>query len=159
MATSSKGKAPAVHGRDWRYRIDYELQRSVKTEQELGTLRCPFFLTPERTEEIPNTYTAGLVHMTSKMDNGVPWTGYYAQYRGVPLAVANAYGVWFEVHMREGKWEAHRRAQPSLKLNDWPCTGIDFPQLDASGAPLKGVSGLHRSTAAPFSPKWLGAVD
>ena len=48
--------------------------------------------------------------LISGMDNKVPWTGYYTQYKGIPLAVANAYGVWFEIQMKNGTFQAIRPA-------------------------------------------------
>jgi hypothetical protein len=57
MATTSKGKAAAVRGKDWRYRIDYEEGQQPLTTEEAARVVLPFQLTPEPTNEIPSKYT------------------------------------------------------------------------------------------------------
>jgi hypothetical protein len=131
----STSKTPVVQPRDWRHRIDYELQQRLRTTEELEALVCPFYLTPD-TDAIPNEYTAGLNLLVSGMDNKIPWTGFYAQYKNLPLAVANAYGVWFEISMENGQWQARRPARKSLNLVNWPCDGINLERLYATGHPI-----------------------
>ena len=63
MATSSKGKQPVPMARDWRYRIDYEEGTPLQTERALEVLKCPFHLTPEKTNEIPDEHTKGVQHI------------------------------------------------------------------------------------------------
>src|SRR5882757_2866453 len=127
--------APA-HGRDWRYRVDYQEGKTLQTPEQLATLRCPFRLTPETIPGIPDEYTKGLHHFISSPSMVmIPWTGYYAPYKRAQIAVANAYGVWFEITRRNSEWSAIRPARSSLHLNNWPCDGINLAALEASGEP------------------------
>jgi len=69
------------------------------------------------------------------MQEGAPWTGYYAVYKGAKLAVSNSFGVWFEIWKRENKWEAFRVARTNLDLKHWMLPGINAPELIKSGEP------------------------
>ena len=110
MASSSKvfGKQPATTARDWRHRIDYESQTPLQTKDQLAVLRCPFYLTPEPSDDvIPPDYNRHLEFFDGEKSVGVvPWTGYYAPYRTARIAVANAYGVWFEITREHGQFRA-----------------------------------------------------
>ena len=102
MATSSKGKQPAPTARDWRFR-DYEEGTPLQTERALEVLKCPFRLTPEKTNEIPDEYTKGVQYIRNTTEpDSVPWMGFYAPYRTARIAVANAYGIWFEIAREHG---------------------------------------------------------
>src|ERR1700722_11460119 len=129
----------AVRGRDWRYRIDYQdSDGHIQTKEQLSVLKCPFRLPPEQSHEIPAEFTENVKFYESNPTdaNPVPWTGYYAMYRGARLAVSNAYGVWFEITREHGVFRAIRKARPSLKLKDWPCNGLDHDLILESGEPL-----------------------
>ncbi|HYT41179.1 MAG TPA: hypothetical protein VEP90_02430, partial [Methylomirabilota bacterium] len=80
-------------------------------------------------EAIPDEYIAGLTYLISTVKNHIPWTGYYAQYKNIPLAIANMYGIWFKIQMKKGQWQAHRPAQKSLGLINWPYNNINLDNL------------------------------
>ena len=140
MASGSKvfGKQPATTARDWRHRIDYESQAPLQTQEQLAVLRCPFYLTPEPSDDIvPPDYNRHLEFFDGEKSVGVvPWTGYYAPYRTARIAVANAYGVWFEITREHGQFRAIRPARKSLHLKDWPVEGIDMGLLLETGEPI-----------------------
>jgi hypothetical protein len=65
----------------------------VPTCEELDALRCPFPIKAlEQRDCILETYTVNVRHLQTGQD-GAPWTGYYATYKGAKLAVSNCYGV------------------------------------------------------------------
>jgi hypothetical protein len=107
------------------------------SKEQLSAMRCPFYLTPETRDEIPAEYTNGLVlcqNMTAP--DSVPWTGYYALYNNACIAVANAYGVWFEITKGESRYRAIQLARFSLHLKDWPVDRINMAQLSDLGEPI-----------------------
>ena len=71
-----------------------------------------------------------------------------------PAAVANAYGVWFEIRKRTiesiGLYKAFHLAWPMFLLKNWPITGIDMYQLEISGE-------VQQTTAIAPSP--FGNMD
>ena len=137
--TTQRQRPTSRSGHDWRLRIVYEQQKNaaIPTAAELARIRCPFEITPEVTPIVPIEYTENVRHYTiTTQPVPVPWTGYYATYQGAKLAVASAYGVWFEIRRKNNSWQAIRPARTSLKLNDWPLEGIDVAALAASGEPI-----------------------
>ena len=98
-------------------------------------MKLPFELTPETSPDIPNEYTKGIQYFRTG-EAQVPWDGYYANYNGANLAVANAFGVWFEIRKRDSSWEAYRLARYSLHLKVWPCDGVNLSLLMKTGEPL-----------------------
>ena len=69
------------------------------------------------------------------MQEGAPWTGYYADYKGAKLAMSNSFRVWFKIQKRENLWEAFQVARTSLDLKSWMLPGIDASALIKSGEP------------------------
>ena len=125
----------AILGINWRFRIAYENNEPTPTPDELAHVRCPFAITPEVTpSSVPSKFTKNLRHYTADATpESVPWSGYYANYLGARLAVANAFGVWFEIQRRPNGWEAIRPAPASLGLKNCAATGIDEAALWTSG--------------------------
>jgi len=131
------GSTSAVRGRDWRLRIIYDKDAAIPTAAELARVRCPFEITPEATPSILPECTENLRHfVTTEGSSSLPWSGYYAIYYGRKLAVANAFGVWFEIRQRGAVWETIRPARTTLQLKNWPLEGIDMVALAASGEPI-----------------------
>ena len=67
-----------------------------------------------------------------------PWDGFYmTAIPQHPAAIANAYGIWFEIRKRTiesiGLYEAFHLAWPMFLLKNWPIIGIDMYQLEISG--------------------------
>ena len=75
---------------------------------QLSVLRCPFYLTLERRADmIPSKHTQGLMFIKNTEDaTSIPWTGYYAPYKMARIAIANAYGMQFEVKRVHGQFMA-----------------------------------------------------
>lgn len=134
MTSTQQQASTSQSESDWRLRIFYEKNAAVPTAAELAAIRCPFEVTPEDTPTIPAAYTENVRHYTNTTGPGsLPWAGYYATYFGRKLAVANAFGVWFEIRRRENTWEAIRPTRNLLKLNHSPLEGIDMAALSESG--------------------------
>jgi hypothetical protein len=77
---------------------------------------------------------------------GAPWTGYYALYKGAKLAVSNCYGIWFEIQCHDNIWAAIRPACIGLNLQGNALDGINTRELITSGEPLPES---HASSHAP----------
>jgi len=103
---------------------------------------------PEQTDSVPAEFTGNTRYLVSGTPEAGPWTGYYANYRGVKIAVSNIYGVWFEIRRRGTGFEAHRRARRELGLTDDPLTGIDYDRLHTTEEPLTRPSSRASLTAA-----------
>jgi len=121
--------------RDWRFRVIDQIGGTHPTENQIAIIKLPFELTPETSPDIPDEYTKGIQYFRIG-EAQVPWDGYYANYNGANLAVANAFGVWFEIRKRDSSWEAYHLARYSLRLKDWPCDSINLSLLDKTGEPL-----------------------
>ena len=122
-----KGHTPT----DWRLcALD-----NIPTSDQLSALELPMNAMPEQKDTVPAEYTGNVRFLVTTQD-GAPWTGYFATWRGAKIAVSNIYGVWFEIRRRGEGFEAHRLAQPELALLDLPLLGIDFPRLRATGEPF-----------------------
>src|SRR5712671_1511672 len=142
MATSAvaAGKAPRsrstsiARARDWRLRQFYEYEGNdapLPPPHILEKIGLPFDVTPEQMSSIPDEYTMGLQHYENTSDpDSVPWTGYYSNYRGVCLAVSNAFGVWFEIEKAPKGWTAIRIVQAGIPVKHWPVKGINFEHLE-----------------------------
>src|ERR1700733_1793301 len=151
MASTSKGKTIA---RDWRYRVSYEKEVPFPSVEELKQLKLPFELRSEQLKQIPLEYSAAasfLVAGTPVQINGPvsPWTGWSVYYNRALHAVANTYGVWFEIRRRDDTWEAFQLARQDFLLKNWPVEGIDLTQLELSGEPIPKPS--RANTPAPSS--------
>jgi hypothetical protein len=102
MAETSKGKSRLEQlARDWRYWVVNQTGGAHPTENQINAIELPFELTPETHVAIPDEYTQHLQYILTGGITPVPWDGYYAIHNGAHLAVANAYGVWFEIRKRE----------------------------------------------------------
>ena len=77
---------------DWRSRGFL----TVPSEEDCVKLRLPFKIHPKDRDYIKREFTQNLQHLVA-MQEGAPWTGYYAEYNGAKLAVSNSFGVWFEI--------------------------------------------------------------
>jgi hypothetical protein len=108
----------------------------VPTWEELDALRRPFPIESLKQQDcILEIYTANIRHLQTGQE-GVPWTGYYATYKGAKLAVSNCYGVWFEIEQCDNIWAAIRLAHISLNLQGNALDGINTRELIALGEPL-----------------------
>ena len=135
--TTRTRSVSAVRARDWRYRLDDQEDQQHQTFEQLGNFCCPFICPPETTDSVPTEYKVNLQFETSTAtSDSPPWTGYYARYNGVRLAVSNAYGVWFEIQLGKGNCYAIRKARASLQLKDWPLDGISLAAIEGSSEPL-----------------------
>ena len=118
MASTTKGKTPAT-AHDWRLRVCYEAGEDLPSKEALAAFRLPVELRPETTAHIPKEFSNGANYLTAMTGPPiVPWDGYYVNYNGTNFAVANAFGVWFEIRKRENTWEAFRRARAAFALKD-----------------------------------------
>jgi len=136
MAETLKGKSRMeTIARDWRFRVINQIRATRPTEDQIAEMKLPFELTLETKHEIPDEYTKGVQYFKSG-ETQVPWDGYYANYNGANLAVANTFGVWFEIRKRGNSWEAYHLACYSLLLKNWPCDGVNLAFLDKTGEPL-----------------------
>ena len=116
--------------RDWRLRY---LPKSNNTSAKaLSVLKCPFWTIPKPKDSVPAEFTEKVRHL-QEGQNGAPYTGYYATLNNALVSVSNIYGVWFEVRLRENKFECFRLAQTELRLKSHPLPGINFIQLEQSG--------------------------
>ena len=120
--------------KDWRIRY---LPDSDNTSAEaLSVLKCPFWTIPEPKDSVPAEFTEKTRHLQGGQD-GAPYTGYYAMLNNALVSVSNVYGVWFEVCLRENKFECFRLARTELGLKNYPLPGINFLQLEQSGVPTQ----------------------
>ena len=133
---------------DWRW-----TGRGRYTTQWFNALRCPFEISLETTDTVPAEYRGDAYHFTIGQE-GIPFTGYYINFRGAKLAVSNYYGVWFEVQKRDAIFEAKRVARDELHLPGLPMFGMDIVALKASGsAPTRPPSRApSRAAEAPPAP-------
>jgi hypothetical protein len=65
-----------------------------------------------------------------------PWDGYYILQNFIKHAIANAYGVWYEIKKQGNTWTAIQVAQPSFKVNHWPMNRINMEALKNSGVSM-----------------------
>ena len=113
--------------KDWRIRY---LPESDNTSSEaLSILKCPFNTIPEPKDSVPAEFTEKVRHLQGGQ-NGAPYTGYYALLNNALVSVSNVYGVWFEVHLRENKFECFQLAQSKLVLKNYPLPGLNFDLLE-----------------------------
>jgi hypothetical protein len=89
---------------------------------------------PEDRDYYPPEFTVNLFHLVAGQ-NAAPWTGWYANYKGVKLAVSNAFGAWFEIRKCENTWEAFRLARTELKVQGSALPGINVHTLMQTGEP------------------------
>jgi hypothetical protein len=60
---------------------------------------------------------------------GALWTGYYANFYGVKLAISNFLRIWFEIRRHEGSFEAFQVAREALNLQNHPLPGTSISLL------------------------------
>jgi hypothetical protein len=82
---------------------------------QLSQQRCPFFLEPEDCDSVPSVYKTNLQFLVTGQE-GAPWTGYWANFYGMKLAVSNFLRIWFEIRRRKGSFEAFQVAREALDL-------------------------------------------
>jgi hypothetical protein len=111
---------------DWRVKRLPDLK--LPSKEQLSQQCCPFILEPEDHDSVPATWTENLQFLVTGQDNA-PWTGYYAHFNGVKLAVSNFLRIWFEIQRREGEFEAFRVAQSALNLKSHPLPGTNIVAL------------------------------
>src|SRR5712675_2830217 len=128
--------------------------RGCYTTQWFNTLRCPFEIALETTDTVPAEYRGDAYHFTISQE-GIPFTGYYVNFRGAKLAMSNYYGVWFKVQKRDAIFEAKRVVCDELHLPELPMYGMDIVALKASGtAPTRPPSRApSRAAKAPLAPQ------
>src|ERR1700678_4476968 len=99
---TSKGKVRATsRARNWRV----PETEAYPTEDELSALRLPFPIEPLTVSTIPGEFLANVSYInTNEAPHYAPWIGYYVVTEGIIIAVANAYGIWFEISKREKGW-------------------------------------------------------
>jgi len=95
-----KGKS---RSKDWCIR--YLPKTNDTSPEALSNLKCPFDTVPKPKDSVPAEFTENVQHLLSSQETGAPYTGYYARLNGALVSVSNVYGIWFEVHVRENKFE------------------------------------------------------
>jgi hypothetical protein len=147
MASTSAAATPVA---DWRNMYE----KSIEHPSNLAELRCLFPVRLEQQDTIPKKYTVNLKHIKADAGN-VPWTGYYTVYKGVTIALSNAFGVWFEVERRNNEIVAIRVARNSLKLLHKPAEQIDMKELLRSGESIDPSAPPSRAPTpfeTPYNP-------
>ena len=119
-----------TRSRDWRIR--YLPESDNISAEALSVLKCPFWTIPEPKDSVPAEFSEKTKHLLGGQ-NGAPYTGYYAMLNNALVSVSNVYGVWFEIRLRENKFECFRLARTELGLKNHPLPGINFVQLEQSG--------------------------
>jgi hypothetical protein len=74
-------------------------------KEQLSQQCCPFILELEDRDLVPMAYMENLQFLVTGQE-GAPWTGYYATFNGMKMAVTNFLGIWFEIRQHEGEFEA-----------------------------------------------------
>jgi len=123
-----KGKS---RSKDWRIR--YLPESEDISPEALGNLKCPFNTIPELKDSVPAKFTENMQHLLGSQDTGAPYMGYYARLNNALVSVSNVYGIWFEVHVQENRFECFRLAQSELGLKNHLLPGINFILLEQSG--------------------------
>jgi len=105
--SSSKEKQKTPEGlgipTDWRIHVIDQ-----PTEEMLAVLDLPFETIPEDKDTVPSEFTERVCHLVrgqaiairidgKEVLKKVPFTGYYACFKGALLVLSNVYGVWFEI--------------------------------------------------------------
>jgi len=116
--------------KDWRIR--YLSEDDNVSPEALSILKCPFNTIPEPKDTVPTEFAERVKYLVGGQGQA-PYTGYYATYNNVLISVSNVYSVWFEVHLRDNRFECFRLAQPELRLKNCPLLGLDLPLLDRTG--------------------------
>ena len=93
--------------RDWHIR--YLPESDNISAEALSVLKCPFWTIPKPKDSVPAKFTEKVRHLQGGQ-NGAPYTGYYAMLNNALVSVSNVYGVWFEVRLRENKFECFQLA-------------------------------------------------
>jgi hypothetical protein len=107
-------------------------------------------LEPEDRNSVPSVYKTNLRFLVMGQE-GAPWTGYYADFYGVKLAVSNFLGIWFEIRRREGSFEAFRVVCEALNLQNHPLPGTSISLLMMMSERLP--------TTRPGSPQTVISAD
>jgi hypothetical protein len=82
---------------------------------------------------------------------GAPWTGYYANFYGVKLAVLNFLGIWFKIWQHEGSFEVFWVVHEALNLQNHPLPGTSISLLMMTSERLL--------TTRPGSPQMVISAD
>jgi hypothetical protein len=82
---------------------------------------------------------------------GAPWTGYYADFYGVKLAVSNFLRIWFKIQRHEGSFKVFRVAREALNLQNHPLPGTSISLLMTTSKRLP--------TTRPGSPQMVISVE
>ena len=93
--------------RDWRIR--YLPENNNISSEALSILKCPFNTIPEPKDSVPAEFTEKVRHLQGGQA-GAPYTGYYAVFDNALVSVSNIYGIWFEVRLRDNKFECFQLA-------------------------------------------------
>ena len=105
MSTSVR-PASLLRGQDWRI----PKNAPYPSKESLSKLQCPFEWGPNDVTNIPAEYMKNVIQGYSgdPLDETIkaPWMGYYTKYEGAWRAVANAFGMWFELRRQDGTFEA-----------------------------------------------------
>ena len=98
--TTSVQPASSVRGYDWRVPVGED----YPTKENLAALRCPFEWSPGLITNIPTEQMTNIVFCNSgenlDLQKKAPWTGHFTLHNNFWHAVANAFGVWFEIRRR-----------------------------------------------------------
>jgi len=138
MTSTSRDTKGKGWSKDWHIR--YLPESDDTSSKALGNLKCPFNTVPKPKDSIPAEFTENVQHLLSSQDTGAPYTGYYARLNNALVSVSNVYGVWFEVHVWENKFECFRLAWNELGLKNHPLPGINFILLEQTGVPTQPPS-------------------
>jgi hypothetical protein len=102
-----------------------------------AALRCPFELGPQERDLLSEAQTSSNgIYFLKLGEDGAPWGGYYANYRGTKLAVSWYKGIWFEIKRDRATFRATQIVHDGLGIIHSPRPGIDIDALRASGEPI-----------------------
>jgi len=133
MTLTSRDMKGKGQSKDWH--ICYLPESDNISPEALSSLKCPFNMIPEPKDSVPAEFTENVQHLLGSQDTRVPYIGYYARLNNALVSVSNIYSIWFEVHIRENKFECFQLARSELGLKNHPLPRINFILLEQSGEP------------------------
>src|SRR5271170_4327408 len=97
-----------------------------------GRIYLPCQVIPNKKTDVPEHLRVNAMFLEAGQ-NGVPWTGYFAMFRGAKQAVCMYQGVWFEIRYDKTKneWYAFRVARAALNLLHEPASNMNIDELRA----------------------------
>jgi hypothetical protein len=95
---------------------------------QLSQQCCPFYLELEDRNSVPAVYKMNLRFLVTGQE-GAPWTGYYANFYRVKLAVLNFLRIWFEIRQCESSFKVFQVVCEALNLQNHPLPGTSISLL------------------------------